>query len=349
LVAKPLNLRAEATRIAKRHKIPVHVFHALISAESGWQQGARSGVGAIGLAQLMPKTAAGLGVDPTDPIQNLEGGARYLRQQLDRFGDLRTALAAYNAGPGNVERYGGIPPFAETQRYVQKIMATPRASAPNTPAAPMKPRMKRLNTPAPVADPGMFGGAVGQTAFKNLGRIAMGESATDTLGDLVDATKIPDVPVPAPVAAVSAPVRGAEPVALPPTRPGKAVPLKAGGGWGGSEALARSLAGIGIGHGLTATSEKRAKRLTASGNLSDHSHESKDAYAFDLSNGSKPTPEMDRAAIDIARRLGVRYDGKGPLELTKVVNGYRIQVLYRTNTGGNHYNHLHLGVRRYGG
>lgn len=73
--------------------------------------------------QLMPATARALGVqDPFDPVQNIEGGVRYLRHLLDRFGDLRLALAAYNAGPGNVERYGGIPPFPETLRYLRRIL-----------------------------------------------------------------------------------------------------------------------------------------------------------------------------------------------------------------------------------
>ena len=75
----------------------------------------------MGLAQLMPDTARALGVDPTDPGQNLDGGARYLRRQYDTFGTWDLALAAYNAGPGAVEQYGGIPPYAETQNYVRVI------------------------------------------------------------------------------------------------------------------------------------------------------------------------------------------------------------------------------------
>ncbi len=91
--------------------------------ESRWHEAARSPVGARGLAQLMPGTARELGVDPDDPLANLEGGARYLRQQLDRFdGDLEKALAAYNAGPGRVEQAGGVPRIRETQKYVAAIM-----------------------------------------------------------------------------------------------------------------------------------------------------------------------------------------------------------------------------------
>ncbi len=96
---------------------------AVVWAESAGNPRAVSPAGAQGLMQLMPQTAQMLGLsDPFDPQQNLMAGSRYLRQLLDRFGSLHSALAAYNAGPGRVQRYGGIPPFAETQRYVQRVL-----------------------------------------------------------------------------------------------------------------------------------------------------------------------------------------------------------------------------------
>ncbi|PIV75086.1 MAG: lytic transglycosylase domain-containing protein [Rhodobacteraceae bacterium CG17_big_fil_post_rev_8_21_14_2_50_65_11] len=113
---------AVARSAARRHGIPEDLFLRLVQQESGWDTSAVSHAGAIGLAQLMPDTAARLGVDPHDAHDNLDGGARYLAQQYRRFGDWRLALAAYNAGPEAVVAHDGIPPFAETQGYVRAIL-----------------------------------------------------------------------------------------------------------------------------------------------------------------------------------------------------------------------------------
>jgi soluble lytic murein transglycosylase-like protein len=130
---------AQIASAAASNGIDPALLKGLIRQESGFDPNARSAAGAAGLTQLMPGTAASLGVDPLDPAQAIEGGARYLRQQLDRFGgDPAMALAAYNAGPGAVARYGGVPPYAETQGYVQQVLgyadqyrqAQPAASIP---------------------------------------------------------------------------------------------------------------------------------------------------------------------------------------------------------------------------
>ncbi|NDV01543.1 lytic transglycosylase domain-containing protein [Pseudoroseicyclus tamaricis] len=115
---------ALARAAAQRHGIPSDMFLRLVQQESGWNAGALSVKGAMGLAQLMPDTARLLGVDAADPAENLEGGARYLRRQYERFGTWRLALAAYNAGPEAVARYGDIPPYAETQGYVVAILGS---------------------------------------------------------------------------------------------------------------------------------------------------------------------------------------------------------------------------------
>ncbi len=114
---------AAIARIATEEGVPASLLGALVWSESSFDPNAVSSAGARGLAQLMPATAAGLGVDINDPLDNLRGGARYLRQQLDRFGRVDLALAAYNAGPGAVQRAGGIPPYPETQNYVAKVLA----------------------------------------------------------------------------------------------------------------------------------------------------------------------------------------------------------------------------------
>jgi soluble lytic murein transglycosylase-like protein len=126
---------AEITAAAKKYGIDPALLAGLVKQESGFNPNAGSSAGARGLTQLMPGTAAGLGVtNVLDPAQSLDGGAKYLRAQLDAFGgDVARALAAYNAGPGAVQRYGGVPPYAETQNYVRAVQANAasyRASSP---------------------------------------------------------------------------------------------------------------------------------------------------------------------------------------------------------------------------
>jgi hypothetical protein len=119
-----------ARNTALRVGVDPNLFVALVRQESQGNPNARSPAGAVGYTQLMPATARGLGVDPSNPAQNLLGGAMYLKQQLKAFGgDPRKALAAYNAGPGAVQKYGGVPPFAETQAYVRAILGSLKAPA----------------------------------------------------------------------------------------------------------------------------------------------------------------------------------------------------------------------------
>lgn len=105
-----------------REGVGEDLLRSVIEVESGFNPGAVSEDGARGLMQLMPSTADEVGVDPDDPEQNIQGGAKYLGKMLDKFGGVKEALAAYNAGPEAVEQYGGVPPFRETQNYVKKVL-----------------------------------------------------------------------------------------------------------------------------------------------------------------------------------------------------------------------------------
>lgn len=115
--------------VEKEFGLHAGLLDAVIFRESRGRMDAVSSKGALGIMQLMPGTAAELGVDPSDREQNIRGGALYLKRQIDRFGSVPLGLAAYNAGPGAVMRYGGIPPYRETRAYVSAIMARWQPSA----------------------------------------------------------------------------------------------------------------------------------------------------------------------------------------------------------------------------
>jgi soluble lytic murein transglycosylase-like protein len=122
----PAQIDALVNDNAQSQNVDPALIKAIIANESGFNANATSNVGAQGLMQLMPGTAAGLGVTNSyDPAQNVAGGTKYIKGLLDHFnGDVRLAVAAYNAGPGAVEKYGGVPPYAETQNYVQNVLSS---------------------------------------------------------------------------------------------------------------------------------------------------------------------------------------------------------------------------------
>jgi soluble lytic murein transglycosylase-like protein len=125
------DLRALATEAARRHGVAPELVLAMVKAESAFRPDAVSPKGAQGLMQLMPATARELGVaDSFDPLQNLDGGTRYLKQLLARYnGDVKKAVAAYNAGPGAVQRHKGVPPYRETLHYVERVLREYQAAA----------------------------------------------------------------------------------------------------------------------------------------------------------------------------------------------------------------------------
>lgn len=203
------------TRAAKRAGVDRALFRSLImNGERSWKGWQTSPAGARGPSQLMPGTAAGLerkyGIDTRDFFGNLLGGAYYLKEQLDAFKGNRTkAVAAYNAGPGNVQKYGGVPPFSETQKYVKNVLGgltqtstlpgaragtTPRRDLPGALSPPrpslgqstqigLPTTMREINPEPPI--PGMPSPDVVGTITANLGAIATGGKASSSLDDLI--------------------------------------------------------------------------------------------------------------------------------------------------------------------
>lgn len=336
--------RAIANNIARKHGIPPSLFTAMISQESGFNPKARSPVGAIGLGQLMPDTARGLGVNPNDPVQNLEGSARYLAKAKQSFGSWKLALAAYNAGFGAVHKYGGVPPYKETQNYVSSIMSHANTSGglPVTTPSPMSAvgalfpqhdnKARRLLqtalTPSPELQP-------------ILERI-MGKTAADIF---TTPSKLPPLPQ------TQASATGMD--SLPtPVQSGvfgkkgwqKYVAMSSGADRPGvttQSAVKEFVGNLGrlAGQRLTIGTGTNHSRLTVNGNVSNHW----DGHAADIpAVGSKLRQLGYLALIEagMTKQQAAKARKTGGL-----FNVGPYQIIFATDEGGNHYNHLHVGIR----
>jgi hypothetical protein len=315
------------------------VFTSLVRHESGFNPRARSPAGAEGLTQLMPGTAHGLatkyGINPSTPYGNLLGGAYYLKEQLDNFGDMRKALAAYNAGPGAVHQYNGVPPYAETQRYVRNVLASAGVSKYNSKlGAPANPALSYARQSLDnsglkaallenLAQIGMQGGHV--DALAGLGNIAGGIAqdrvSNSTLG--AGFTRVPS--------SLSSSSKGGS-VSVSPTANRAGAKLS-------PEVLAfvRQIAAF-TGKLLTiGTGTNHNQYVVGTHRQSAHWT----GRAADIPASGAELTRLGRAALVAA--------GMSPEKAQKQTGGlFNIggyQVIFNSRIGGNHFNHLHVGLR----
>jgi hypothetical protein len=323
--------RSLADQYATQFGIPKSIFRSLVKMESGWNPGAVSPAGAIGLAQLMPGTARGLGVNPRDPKQNLLGGARYLSEQYKKFGSWELALAAYNAGPGRVQD-GSWRNISETSNYVRKVLAA-AAFTPGKKAAP--------TVGMPVQPPAQD--AIRGAALANLGEIAM-TGRVDPVAQLGNITQAvlsqqgapsDQLPTLASESGAARPQTGdwQKWVRVPKPRGSTSKPH--------GQRILGFVGGLAQQYGkpLSVWDNTTHSRTTTSGRVSAHF----DGNAADIPARGR---ELRRLGYLALVRAGMpeakarRAARKGGLYN---VGGY--QIIFATNIGGNHFDHVHVGLR----
>jgi len=230
----PADVDKIAEAAANEFSVDPVVFKKLIYHESGGNPNAQSPVGAYGYAQLMPDTAKGLGVDPKNPSQNMRGGAKYLKQMLNYFnGDYVKAVAAYNAGPGNVEKYGGIPPFKETQNYVKNILGADYGKKKKIFTAEERSAVKNYKMPSPYKDiiPNMLGS-------DPIVPPAYGETKKKSIYDAAAAIENKSIPKKS-IYDVASEIESQQATPAPPTKPQKPKMLNAK--WEGTKSFFKNL------------------------------------------------------------------------------------------------------------
>lgn len=300
---------------------------AIVLAESGGRAtahnpNASTGDNSYGLFQINMLGAMG-------PERRRQFGLRSNEELFDPVKNARIAFQMSRGGkdwsPWSTYKSGAYKQFLSAK---SPDVSSPQGppSAPNLLGPPSL--MGAMGTPPGMPD-------LTSTLLSSFGAIARGAKPTETLTDVVTAASMPE-PV-----NLNLDLAAAAPASAQPGR--QTQTPRPGGGWGGSYRPAMTMANLGAQFGLSVTSEKRERKSTASGGVSDHWTGSKNAYAVDLGG---TTDQMRKAAIAIAKKLGVSYNGRGPLVLTKTVGGLRYQVLWNTQVGGDHTDHIHVGVKR---
>lgn len=338
--------RKAARRAAIRHGINPDIFERQIGAESNFDPTAGSPAGARGIAQFMPATAKGMGVNLDDgrAADDLDGAARLMANHLRKYGNYKDALVAYNAGPGRV----GKPLYRETQGYIERILGgrNPQ-SAPS--ATPQRQQAAPQSAPNALrgATPGDSSGAMKQALLASFLR-AQGQRGP-MVSMLEQGLLGANLPEPEPPTLANSVMRTTK-VPRHAADVGDRIDFTPRGEFKGTKGIADQFAKIGMDLGLKSTSEKRNNQNPYSGSRSDHDFANRDAYAYDLSDGDRPTPAMDRAAYRIARQLGIKDYKMGQPIMQSVEQGnVRVQVIYRGSGpkfGGNHMDHVHVGVKR---
>lgn len=333
-------------QFAAQYGVPWSIAQALIRQESGGNPNARSPAGAIGYGQLMPGTARGLGVNPHNPIENLRGSMMYLGHLIHSFGgNIRYALAAYNAGPGAVKRFGGIPPYAETQNYVKSILAmagpgqnnrqftTRRLAAVNAglgsqAGAPDLQRALALAQPTEADQSilGRLGGTAARAALAASAPIPLPASATG-------GGRGSPLPMPGSMTLPAPSQFGNVVVAPGANRPGVGL-------HGDILSFAHHVAGV-FGQKLRITTGTQHNQFVL-GTRRQSAHWT--GEAADIAAKGARLTRLGQAAL-IAAGADPRWARKQRGGLFNI-GGF--QVIFNSMEGGNHYNHLHIGIRGHG-
>lgn len=331
---------------ADQYGVPRNIAYALIRQESGGNPNARSPVGAEGYTQLMPGTAKGLGVNPRDPIDNLRGGMMYLGHLIKSFGgNIRMALAGYNAGPGAVKRYGGIPPYAETQNYVKRVLAMAGPGQNNHQFT--KNRLLAVN--AGLHTPTI--GAQSPRLAAALEMAAPSQATQSILGRLGGTAERVAAAASAPIPLPASRTGGGQGANLPGTN--TMMPLPQAVGRGGKILIAPGADRAGVRSSKTilgmatkisgiygkplkvGTGTQHNQYVAGTHNESDHWT----GHAVDIPMSGKALTRLGQAAL-IAAGADPKWARK---QTGGVFNIGGYNILFNTKVGGNHFNHLHVG------